>query len=266
MLNIFARARRRKEYVNPFRRDLTDSAVQQIAEVLSDCFGMVVENREVREIVDILGHFERRMTGRIAGDVDDHILNYFMRRFSVQLAVGGRFANPAQLEIGTLFGGSLLMTLAAIRDSGLPVTAVCIDPLDGYYRSANGAYSSKVDIMTGLPVTRKIVEKNVIRAGFSLSNVDIIQCYSSADEAVERAAQYEILSLWLDGDHSYEGIRADWQTYSPLVVASGFVLIDNYHDSFWPGVTEFVDGYLLPNLAGWSVACSLGRSILFRKD
>lgn len=49
---------------------------------------------------------------------------------------------------------------------------------------------------------------------------------------------------FIDGDHSYEGVRADWHAYSPLVRPGGIVAFHDTwpnHDRHEPGVVRWVD-------------------------
>jgi cephalosporin hydroxylase len=39
--------------------------------------------------------------------------------------------------------------------------------------------------------------------------------------------------LFLDGDHTYEGVKQDWETYSPLVRPGGIVVFHDIVDHFW---------------------------------
>lgn len=45
--------------------------------------------------------------------------------------------------------------------------------------------------------------------------------------------------LWIDGDHSYKGIKRDIQDWVPLVRKNGFICFHDYRDA--PGVKEAVD-------------------------
>jgi len=64
--------------------------------------------------------------------------------------------------------------------------------------------------------------------------------------------------LFIDADHSYEGVRSDFELWSPLVADGGVIV---FHDYLMPDVAEFVDrkvltdgrfapspGVLLPNV------------------
>ena len=51
--------------------------------------------------------------------------------------------------------------------------------------------------------------------------------------------QRKIDFLWIDGDHSYEGVKRDIQDWFPLVKKNGFVCFHDYRDA--PGVKKAVD-------------------------
>ena len=40
----------------------------------------------------------------------------------------------------------------------------------------------------------------------------------------------EIKLLFIDGDHSYEGVKADWENYGPMCKVVGFHDIDNKNE------------------------------------
>ena len=98
------------------------------------------------------------MIGRIAGDVDDHVLNYYMVYHSSRQCEA---VNAAHAEIGILFGGGLLMMLQALRSAPSKHMALAIDPLDGYY-------GQNLDPVTGLPISYENVAQNIQRLGFEI--------------------------------------------------------------------------------------------------
>jgi hypothetical protein len=83
---------------------------------------------------------EERIVGRHCGDLGDRLAQYLAVVQHVRMT-GAQRVNI--LEIGTLFGGSCLMNLCAMRDLGVDGTVTCIDPLAGYY-------SEEADPKTGL--------------------------------------------------------------------------------------------------------------------
>lgn len=240
-----------------YKRHLSSPEATLLAEKLQNAFGRKISSNDVQDVAALLRNTDAGMIGRIAGDVEDHILNYYMVRSSADLY--GK-TTPAHVEIGVLFGGSLLMTLNGIRSTGSDHIAVGIDPLDGYY-------GETLDPVTKLPITEENVQYNLNRFGVDASRVRIIKAVSESASAIRAIRLFPIASLWIDGDHTYDGVKRDWQNYARFVMRDGYVLIDNYHDQAYnyPGIDKFIDEDLLPTLKGWEAVTSLNRTILFRK-
>jgi hypothetical protein len=239
----------------PFRRFLSRQDADRLARRLGSALGTSVSRSQVQNTAALLRQVEKQMVGRVAGDVDDHILNYHMIGATAHIAAPATIAHG---EIGVLFGGSLLMTLHALRNSGSDHHVLAIDPFEGYYGQGP-------DPVMRLPITVENVRHNISLFGFDKRRILLVPAKSESVEAVKSVKGVSLATLWIDGDHSYEGVARDWLNYTPSVVKGGFVLIDNYHDGDFPGVDKFVDEDLLPHLLGWEVVTTFGRSILFRK-
>lgn len=252
---LFNKKKVRNRQISPFRRYLSEAEAEFLAEQVNRAFEMDVTSGQVQNVVEVLRYTEEKMIGRVAGDVDDYVLNYYMVSSSTHLSAT---STPANGEIGILFGGGLLMMLHALKSIHSNHWVVAIDPLDGYY-------GQMVDPVSGLPVTLENVMENIKRFGFEMDRIRVVKARSESQEALQEVQSYPFASVWIDGDHSYEGIKRDWQNYSPFIIPGGYILIDNYHDGLFPGVDKFVDQDLLPNLTGWEVVTNLGRSILFKK-
>lgn len=60
------------------------------------------------------------------------------------------------------------------------------------------------------------------------TDLTLIRSYSQEPEAVERAAEHAPYDLlFIDADHSYASVRADWDNYGPMVAGGGLVV---FHD------------------------------------
>jgi len=91
-----------------------------------------------------------------------------------------------------------------------------------------------------------IITEHLEKAGVS-EYVDIVR-KTSAEAAV--GWQHRIDLIFIDGDHSYEGVKADWDLFVPHVSEFGVVV---FHDTLWDlrpdpklsradmGVPRFVD-------------------------
>jgi predicted O-methyltransferase YrrM len=66
-----------------------------------------------------------------------------------------------------------------------------------------------------------------------VSNGKVLWLYTTGVEAARDprvvAAPFDF--VFIDGDHTYEGLRADWVAWSPLIAPGGIVAL---HDSFAP--------------------------------
>lgn len=52
--------------------------------------------------------------------------------------------------------------------------------------------------------------------------------------------------LYIDADHSPEGVRADWEAWQPNLAPGAVVIFDDYGRSKYPGITELVDNLGYP--------------------
>lgn len=119
------------------------------------------------------------------------------------------------VEIGSLMGRSTWYLARGLEDASSPYRVLAVDPhLEG---------------------TRAAFEANVARSGIA-GRVEPRYEYSA-----EAAAAFEgpVGVLWIDGDHSYEGVRRDFELWFPKLAAGGWVA---FHDTVteFPGTTRLV--------------------------
>ncbi len=139
------------------------------------------------------------------------------------------------LEIGVLFGVASACFYDACSDLFGSVSLTLVDPLEGYYdRDA-------ADLVTGVRVTRGALEKNLSATGVPAAAHKIIQKLSGDPAAIAAASVREYDLLLIDGDHSYDGVRQDFENYAPLVRKGGIILFDDYAVSEWPEIKRYVD-------------------------
>jgi predicted O-methyltransferase YrrM len=127
------------------------------------------------------------------------------------------------LEIGTANGGTLYLFSRALPKGS---TLISIDsptwPVEGGYPSY----------------------KQRFYQSFSKSQELILLRVNSHDElTVKRVRDLlqgrKLDSLFIDGDHSYEGVKADFEMLLPLVSEEGIVAFHDIHSSDCPGVRRF---------------------------
>ena len=163
------------------------------------------------------------------------------------------------IEIGTLFGvnGAFLLDVSCgLFDS---IKLQCVDPFEGYYDSQT------LDIVTGIPVTIDAVKLNMARMGFNESQFKLIPHLSESPEALEACANFGCNYLFIDGDHSYEGVKRDFENYIDLVQSGGLIIFDDYGFKAWPGVKEYIDKEIMPDQRVELIG-NLFHTIAFRKN
>jgi predicted O-methyltransferase YrrM len=112
------------------------------------------------------------------------------------------------LEIGTARGGTLYLWTQAAADDAIIIS---VDLPGGEF---GGAY----------PACRKPFYRSFARANQKLH---LLRCDSHEKETVEKVRElfgHELIDfIFIDGDHSYDGVKADFRSYGPLVRPGGII-------------------------------------------
>ena len=135
--------------------------------------------------------------------------------------------NSVIVEIGSFMGKSSCFIAEGI---GLKkIQFFCIDPWNDHMKQkeAKGTFSEF------LQNTEKYRSKIIVLRGFSY---EIIKQWPS---------HRKIDFLWIDGDHSYEGVKKDIHDWIPLVKKDSFICFHDYRDA--PGVKKAVDELVIDN-------------------
>src|SRR6266852_5091273 len=122
------------------------------------------------------------------------------------------FAPRRSLEIGTNYGGTLFLLCAV---SPPQARIISVDLPSGAF---GGGYPRRK-----IPIFRRFP-----RFGQQLHLIRANSHFAETKEQVLRVLQGERLDyLFIDADHSYEGVLRDFQMYAPLVRSGGMVA---FHD------------------------------------
>jgi hypothetical protein len=73
----------------------------------------------------------------------------------------------------------------------------------------------------------------------------ILREFSS--DAVERFQNNYFDMIFIDGDHSYEGVRSDLDNYFPKMKPGGYILGHDIDEPVYPGVTKAVHQFVKEN-------------------
>lgn len=158
----------------------------------------------------------------------DLVLLYLLAR---DLPSGG-----VTLEIGSYKGLATTALAFGVRD-GAHDQVHTVDPHTGDLQALEAAGVDRLS-------SEDDFKRNLARAGIG---EHVVPYTATSDELANRWGGMSIRLLFIDGWHSYDAVSSDLRTWVPLVVPSGAVLVDDYHN--YPQVTQAVDdaGDLLPS-------------------
>lgn len=211
-----------------FNRRLTAEHIQELTENWPKRLAMPIKKPTLGYMAERICDVERTLDGRLATSIEDVLL-----RSLVAMSIKGKRAEI--LEIGTLFGVGAATIFDATRSHFDDVHLTLLDPLEGYY------HANQADILTGLNVDEATLRRNLERIGMTEENYTLVKSMSTELDAMSEVATKKYDLLIIDGDHSYAGVKTDFENYIGTVKLGGYVIFDDYGSSEWPEVQEYVD-------------------------
>mgnify|MGYP001060768290 CR=1 FL=1 len=209
-------------------RQLTKEDLKHFAGEWAPNLGLDLNVRAIAYMAHRICLAEDTCLGRLGGHIETMVLRVLVARSVKE-------PNLEVLEIGTLFGVGVAMIHEYCRGFFNNVHITVIDPLSGYYGRDN------LDVIIKMPVTRNIFIHNMQRMNIPKADYTIIEKLSTEDEAIKQASKRRYNLLIIDGDHSYSGVKRDFDNYRHLVKRGGYIVFDDYNKPAWPEVKDFVD-------------------------
>lgn len=217
-----------RKWYQHFNRGLQKQHIDTIEQTWKKTLNVPVSRHTLGYMANRASLLEQMMDGRLATSIEDILLRTL-------IAQSVKSKNIDILEIGTLFGTGAGIMFDHLDKHFDRVHFTLLDPLDGYYRSG------QADGPTGLPVTEEQLRRNLARVGMTDGEFDLIKELSTAPEAIEAASKQKYDVLIIDGDHSYAGVKADFENYVKTVKLGGYIIFDDYSAADWPAVQQYVD-------------------------
>lgn len=130
-----------------------------------------------------------------------------------------------------------------------------------------------VSIDLGEPIPKGVVLENIINYKNNNNYYKYIQGNSQVietkNEVVSVLSNSRILGygnkihiLFIDGDHSLNGVVADFNMYANLVKIGGYIVFDDYRDNLHsPDVKKALDEIILPNLVDYEIIGTLENNL-----
>ena len=110
--------------------------------------------------------------------------------------------------------------------------------------------TSVFSIDLGTPIHPSLVSENVNKLNKHNNNYNYIQGSSHDFNVFNKLNDYinEIDILFIDGDHSFDGVIKDFEMYSKLVKSGGYIIFDDYNDYQHSPAVKHADDGLVSNL------------------
>ena len=179
------------------------------------------------------------------------LINAFSQTNEMELACLARYANSHELalEIGTFMGVSARVISKSLRANG---RLYCVDPWQIHHGHENPCWT--------------ICKRELKRHGV-LSRVVFLQGFS---HEMEPAMPNRVDFMFVDGDHSYEGLKRDWQIVKRRLAPNGILCL---HDTTVPdaepyrdfGTCRFFEEVIKPHPEFEWLECCYSMNVLRRR-
>lgn len=144
------------------------------------------------------------------------------------------------VEVGSFRGKSTAaLSIGSREGNGAPIYA--IDPHETFAGPKGGLFG---------PPDRRVFYTNMLETG-GWENVRLVNLSS---EVVTPGWDKPVGFLWIDGDHSYEGVRRDFECWVPHLLPGGTIALDDTEAGGGPA--QLVEELLAE---GWTVTKHIGK-------
>ena len=186
------------------------------------------------KIEDILNHPQLEQSKQMVQDINDDMigriaLNQAAQATHILYIIRELMGDKCRkvLDIGTLWGGSVITMMQNKYESYF----VSIDFFDVYYKDLTGLSE---DPVCGGTNTIESVTKNIDKHNKHKYLYDLVKGSSHDPKVIKKVhslLESSVDILFIDGDHTKDGVIKDFNDYSKLVTEGGIVIFDDY----WSG-------------------------------
>lgn len=185
---------------------------------------MVIAKKSINTIINI---FNNNIVNKYKKSIDRDNLNILSNIDGmISLEEGKLLFNLAQavnnnqnnciVEIGSYRGRSTTaLALGSINGNKVPIFAV--DPHENFTGILGGEFGGK---------DRGIFFQNML----DTSCFEIVRLINSSSEIITPGWKKEVSLLWIDGDHSYEGVKRDYECWKPFLTEESIIVFDDSLD------------------------------------
>lgn len=233
----------------------------------------------VQTIPFLVQHRKHVETNKLGfGDAAFHYMWYLLVQH-----IGESFSHPKVLEIG-VFKGQVISLWALIASQlNLEVSITGISPLKGnslpkskWIRRWKALISSRFrqELKSGNFYLednyRAIIADFFEYFNLQSSQVRLIEGYSSSQWVIESVKNEKFVLIYIDRDHTFEGVTEDLKTYSSLLDINGFLVMDDasYYipgSAFWKGHETVSRACKIIPSIGFTNILNIGHNRIYQK-
>lgn len=212
------------------------------------------------------------------GDTAFHYMWYLLIQHVAKV-----FSHPKLLEIGVFKGQVIsLWSLIAIQLS-FELSITGISPFKGnaipelkWARRLKTLVSSQFrkDLASGnfyqKDDYRSIVEKLFDEFELPNSNLRLIEGYSNNSQVLDTVKNENFSLIYIDGDHTFDGVIEDIKNYCPLIDLNGFLVMDDASfyipgNKFWKGHESVSRACEIIPSFGFKNVLNIGHNRIYQK-
>jgi hypothetical protein len=201
---------------------------------------------DVPFLIEHRKHVEKYQLG--FGDPAFHYMWFLILQY-----IASDFPQARLLEIGVFKGQVISLWSLIAKQLSLNIRVTGISPLEGnplpksvwvrrFENLLSAQFRRNREAGNFYPNEdyKAIIEDLFSRFNLDFSQIRILQGYSNDEYVLSQVHQEKFSLIYIDGDHTYEGVVRDLQNYSPLVELNGLLVMDDasYYlpgERFWKG-------------------------------
>jgi len=237
----------------------TDSFDERVREYQNSSHHNDELHREFTRLTDTIGWLQehRNFVEKNEWGFGDRAFHYMWRLLLT--AASKNFTPVKAIEIGVYRGQVVSLWQLISTQLGLETALTGVSPFEGNLnksrwvrlinRSFNPKYRAALRDGNVYGKINYMADVAKIFATFSLdlTSVRLIKGYSASKAVLERLEGERFSIVYIDGDHSLKGARADILAYGPKVEVGGYLVMDDA-SFFLPG-SSFFKGHQSVSLA-----------------
>lgn len=239
-------------------------------------FTQIVQEKNIPWLTEHRKYVETNRLG--FGDAAFHYMWYLLIQHITK-----HFSSPKVLEIGVYKGQVISLWLLIANQLKLDLEITGISPLKGNPIPRSGwlklwkiltSPSYRKDRNSGnfYPEEdyRAIIENLFKAFALDFSRVRLIEGYSNTPNVLKAVEPENYALIYIDGDHTFEGVTQDIINYSSHVLPNGFLVMDDasYYlpgNDFWKGHEKVSRACeMIPSL-GFMNVLNIGHNRIYQK-